>query len=106
VSPRRKKALLLAFMSVAGVATTLLVWQLLQPADRTPEVGFDDFLAEVHAGHVQQVYVDGDRYEFIVWRDRTGIRERTTGPRPDIAFVRSLRPSSPDLVAPQVYFRR
>jgi len=108
VKPRHKTSLFLAFLSAAGVATALLVWGFLQPTERAlPQVSFADFLADVRAGRVDDIHVDGDVYRFRVRRGAKAVEERSTGPTPDIAQVRAvLRPASPDLAAPKVYFDR
>ena len=108
MKPRHKTALLLAFMSAAGVSTTLLVWRVLTPnAPPRAQVPFDDFIADAHAGRVMDVHIDGDVYRFTVRRDATSVTEQTTGPRPDIPQIRALmRPANPDVRAPRIYFER
>jgi hypothetical protein len=107
VRPAHKTLLLCAITSASAVVTTLLVWQLLTPADRTvAEVPFGEFLTEVRVGHVDTVHVDGNVYRFTVRSGGPTVEKHALGPPPDIGQVRLLRPSDPLRRPPTVYFER
>jgi cell division protease FtsH len=87
----------------------LAIWQVLNPSERHPPVAFSQFMAEVHAGHVEEVKIKDREYSFRV---RTGDNAKTTvqqeavGPIADEQLLATLKPDAKDAPAPKIYFEK
>jgi len=87
----------------------LAIWQVLNPNERHPPVAFSQFLAEVHAGHVEEVKIKDREYTFRV---RAGDNAKTTtqqeaiGPTADEKLLETLKPDAKDAPAPKIYFEK
>jgi len=69
-------------------------------------VAFSEFLADVEAGRVEDVRVEGRVATFRLRRDQRTIVLQTVGPFDDRDQVRALRPDDPGAPAPKVTFER
>ncbi|MDB4936929.1 MAG: Cell division protein FtsH [Labilithrix sp.] len=94
--------------AVIGVMVTLLaIWQFLTPAERHVVVPYSDFIAEVHAGRVDEIQVRNRDIRYRVRSsDRPGAMKETVGPVPNQAFLDSLKPTDPSAPLPKVIFEK
>ncbi len=98
---------------VAGPAVILVLigflalWQFLSPTERKVPVAYSDFLADVHAGRVDEIWIhDRDiRYRLRVSGAKSAIKD-TVGPIPDQALVESLKPTDPNAPLPKIVFEK
>ena len=84
----------------------LALWQFLAPGERRVLVAYSELLAEVHAGHVEEIRIHEREVTFRV-HDSSGraVTKETIGPIPDQALVDSLKPDDPSLPL-KVYFEK
>jgi ATP-dependent Zn protease len=96
----------------AGVLALLLtlflaVWQFLTPSERLVQVAYSDFIAEVHAGRVDEIKIHDREIRYRAHTSDGGTVTRgTTGPIPDEALIESLKPTDPSAPLPKIYFER
>lgn len=92
---------ILAILSFVGL------WQFVAPTERHVVVAFSDFVAEVHAGQVDEIKIR-DREITFRTHDANGrtVTKETVGPAPDQALVASLKPDDPDKPLPKIYFEK
>jgi cell division protease FtsH len=86
----------------------LAIWQFLTPAERVVPVPYTDFLAEVHAGKVEEIHIHDREIRYRL-RAADGTRppvRETIGPIPDQALVESLKPTDPSAPLPKIIFEK
>jgi cell division protease FtsH len=87
----------------------LAIWQVLNPNERKQPVAFSELVAEVHAGHVEEVKIKDREYSFRV---RTGDAAKTTvqkeavGPSADQQLLETLKPDNKEAPAPKIFFEK
>lgn len=100
----------IAFVIVVfALGIFLGIWQFLTPAERKLPVAYSDFLAEVHAGHVDEIRIHDREITFRVHDPSNPTRrivKETVGPIPDQALVASLKPDDPNLPLPKIFFEK
>jgi hypothetical protein len=81
--------------------------EFLAPGERRVLVAYSEFLAEVHAGHVEEIRIHEREVTFRV-DDSSGraVTKETIGPIPDQALVDSLKPDDPSVPLPKVHFEK
>ena len=85
----------------------LAIWQVLNPSERRQPVAFSEFMAEVHAGHVDEVKIKDREYSFRVRTGdtaKTAVQKETVGPLADEHLLETLKPE--DYVAVVAYDMR
>jgi hypothetical protein len=99
-----KTVLLCLGVSVGSIFATLGVIVTLSGA-RSREVrmpyAFSEFLAEVEAGHVEEIHVKGRVATFRL-RGSRGVERQTIGPLEDREEALNLRPVDPAAPAPKI----
>ncbi|HSO40225.1 MAG TPA: ATP-dependent metallopeptidase FtsH/Yme1/Tma family protein [Labilithrix sp.] len=93
--------------AICAIVSFLAIWQFLTPGERRVPVAYSEFLAEVHAGHVDEIRIHDREVTFRI-HDSSGrvVTKETIGPIPDQALVASLKPDDPSLPLPKVYFEK
>ena len=96
------------FASIGAVIFFLAVWQFLAPAERKVPVAFSDFVAEVHAGRVEENRIRDREYTFRGRENASGraVVKEAIGPVPDQALLATLKPDDPDKALPKIYFEK
>ncbi|HSQ65793.1 MAG TPA: ATP-dependent zinc metalloprotease FtsH [Polyangiaceae bacterium] len=91
----------------------LAIWQVLNPSERRQPVAFSgdnsSFLAEVKAGHVDEVKIKDREYTFRVRTgdaSKTTVQKETVGPPPDQQLLDTLKPDAKDVAAPKIIFEK
>lgn len=87
----------------------LAIWQFLTPSERIVPTPYTDFLAEVHAGKVEEVHIHDREIRYRLRPGADGKRpptRETIGPVPDQALVESLKPTDPSLPPPRIVFEK
>jgi len=94
-----------AVASIVGTVALFVLYATISDARTTGKdrVSFSELLADVEAGHVEEISVHGQIYTF---KRRPGDGPKGTrealGPVADGAELLTLRPSDPSLPAPRV----
>ena len=120
-SPKRNGGAL--FAAIGGGFFLLLIggflalWQFLQPTDVRVQTTYSEFLAEVKAGHVDEIRVHDRDIDYRIRAldgnasdtNQSGpharnVMRHTTGPVPDQAFLDTLKPADPNAVPPKIMF--
>lgn len=109
--PPAKKPFPVVYVVVPAVIMVLIsflaLWQFLTPTDRAVAVPYSDFLAEVRAGKVADIYIHDREIRYRLARADKGSATRVTvGPIPDQALVESLRPTDPSAPLPRIVFEK
>ncbi len=106
--PKQKVWILIPIgVVLCALFSFLAIWQFLTPAERKVRVAYSDFIAEVHAGRVDEIRIRDREVTFRV-HDSSGrvTTKETVGPVPDQALVASLKPDDPNLPLPKVFFEK
>jgi cell division protease FtsH len=114
--PKKPKGLIFVVLGV-GLPVVVLgafiaIWQFLAPTDRRVPVAYSDFLAEVHAGRVEEIRVHDRDIDYRLAPDPnapkpgSALMRHTVGPVPDQAFLDSLKPTDPNAVPPRIHFEK
>jgi hypothetical protein len=102
----RSRVLLLCGTGLVSSAATL--WVLLVGlAPHEPRVSYDALAADVRAGRVASIHIEGRDYTYALRVAQPGAipeRRSATGPEPTIAQLRALRPADPDERPPTIDF--
>ncbi len=110
--PRKSRFPLWILIPIAivlcGFVAFVTLWQFLAPREHITTVAYSDFLAEVHAGHVEQISVRDREYRFRTRPEggQASVVREAVGPVADQALVSSLKPDDPSLPPPKIYFER
>jgi cell division protease FtsH len=100
--------LVIPAMALALIATFLVIWQFLTPTERRIPVAYSDFLAEVHAGRVEEIHIHDREIRYRLRSPdarRSTVRE-TVGPIPDQALIETLKPTDPNAPLPKITFEK
>ncbi len=87
----------------------LAIWQVLNPSERRQPVAFSEFIAEVHAGHVDEVKIKDREYSFRVRTGdtaKTAVQKEAVGPSADEQLLETLKPDNKEAPAPKIYFEK
>ena len=87
----------------------LAIWQVLNPSERRQPVAFSEFLAEVHAGHVDEVKIKDREYSFRVRTGdtaKTAVQKEAVGPSADEQLLETLKPDNKEAPAPKIFFEK
>ncbi len=87
----------------------LAIWQVLNPSERRQPVAFSEFLAEVHAGHVDEVKIKDREYSFRVRTGdtaKTAVQKEAVGPSADEQLLETLKPENKEAPAPKIFFEK
>jgi cell division protease FtsH len=87
----------------------LAIWQVLNPSERRQPVAFSEFIAEVHAGHVDEVKIKDREYSFRVRTGdtaKTAVQKEAVGPSADEQLLETLKPENKEAPAPKIYFEK
>lgn len=86
----------------------LALWQLLTPAEHRVVVAYSDFIADVHAGKVDEIVIRNRdiRYRLRPVDNARGAIRETVGPVPDQALVESLKTTDPSAAQPKIIFEK
>src|SRR5437763_13509532 len=87
----------------------LAIWQVLNPNERRQPVAFSEFLAEVHAGHVDEVKIKDREYSFRVRpadTAKTAVQKEAVGPSADEQLLETLKPDNKEAPAPKIFFEK
>ncbi len=87
----------------------LAIWHVLNPSERHQPVAFSEFVAEVHAGHVEEVKIQDHEYNFRVRTGDSGkttVQKESVGPLADEQLLETLKPDNKEAPAPKIYFEK
>ncbi len=93
----------------------LAIWQFLSPGERRQSVAFSEFVAEVHAGQVEEVRIKDREYSFRVHAPevanappgaKASVQKEAVGPIADEALLATLKPDSKDAPPPKIFFEK
>lgn len=89
---------------VGGIVLFLGLWWYLSPSERKVPVAYTDFVADVHAGRVEEIVIhDRDiRYRTRPIDGRPGVVKEAVGPTPDQRMLDTLKPDDPSAPMPKV----
>ena len=96
---------------VVLIVMFLTIWQFLTPAERKTPVAFSDFVAEVHAGRVDEIKIKDREYSYRLkgaeaGKAAGGNQKEAVGPLADQELLATLRPDAKDQQAPRSSSRR
>ena len=91
----------------------LTIWQFLTPAERKTPVAFSDFVAEVHAGRVDEIKIKDREYSYRLrgaeaGKAGAGNQKEAVGPMADQELLATFRPNpdAKDQAPPKVFFEK
>jgi len=83
------------------------IWRFLTPPDRRESVPFTDFVADVHAGRVDEIHIQEREFTYRVRQpDGHPMIKMAIGPIPDQELIGTLKPTDPDAPLPKIYFEK